>query len=209
LKDLRVNEELYLSEISITRDQEIKSNKNRNTIDNYKNTIDSTQYITQPKTKIAVIEEFITKSKEREPSPRALNLPQLYEDVSKNNRLMKIHSKSQRDLNFNFKQFWPVSKNFKISNKSKIDQEKIQATPIQNDLTIIDENTKPFSAEKKRPITGASSNVNKYEIDFEEYKNYCANVDKNKTLVHLYEHNTNFEYNKTGKKNVLPLIMQN
>jgi len=153
IKDLKVNEELYLSEISTTRDEEIK-----------RKVVDTTQYDAGNKTKIEDIEEVLTKPKKRDMSPPALNLPQLYEDVSRNNKLFKMQSKSQRDLNFNFKQFWPVSKNFKIADKTKTGQGEIQAAPIQKDLATIDEN--PKSSENndkniKRPITGASSNVNK------------------------------------------------
>lgn len=179
MKALKLNEEIYLSEISTTREEEYKAKKNRKIVD-----------ATLFETKIEEMEAVVIP-KVRDTSPATLNLPQLYEDVSSNNRLLKMKAKSQRDLNFNFKQFWPVSKNFKISQKPTED-EQFKPSEI-NDPTKIDQNDKPLSQEKKRPITGASSNVNKYEIDFNEYNSYSATMNKNKTLVHLYEHNTNFE----------------
>lgn len=151
IKDLKVNEELYLSEISVTREEDLK-----------RKVVETTQYDASDKTQIQGMEEVLNKPRKRDMSPPALNLPQLYEDVSRNNKLLKMQSKSQRDLSFNFKQFWPVSKNFKIADKTKSDQEKIQAAPIQKDLATIEENPKSNeNNDKKRPITGASSNVNK------------------------------------------------
>lgn len=106
-------------------------------------------------------------------SPKTLNLPKLYEDVNKNNAMFKKAGKSQRDLNLKFMQFWPVSKNFKIASKKLSEDE--QQENVQPALFGVDELKSQKSNDvkgEKRPITGASSNINKYEIDFNDYNNY-------------------------------------
>lgn len=70
-------------------------------------------------------------------------------------------------------QFWPVSKNFKISDKKlSKDLDNIESfQPANIDHEIKSQKSNDEKVKEKRPITGASSNINKYEIDFNDYNN--------------------------------------
>lgn len=107
-------------------------------------------------------------------------------------------------------QFWPVSKNFKISDKkiSKELENTDNFQPSNMDIEVKSQKSNDDKVKEKRPITGASSNVNKYEIDFNDYNNFSNSKNKHTTLTHLYEHNSNYEYNSSGKKEILPLLSQ-